>query len=61
MFVILGVLVVVGAIYTAVQVYEAREQDRRTDGYYCTFEGVGPLDRAPQTGERCIDVKEQGW
>lgn len=40
---------------------EARAQDRIVDRYYCTMSNVGPLDRAPQTGERCIDVIEEGY
>jgi len=40
---------------------EQRENDRRVDRYYCTMSNVGPLDRAPQTGERCIDVIEKGY
>jgi len=52
----LGALVVLGVLALVAQVAQQREDDRRTDGYYCTMSGVGPLDRGPNTGELCADL-----
>ncbi|KRC37528.1 hypothetical protein [Oerskovia sp. Root22] len=48
--------VVILAIFVVVRVNDARAQDRRTDEYWCTLSGASPLDRAPNTGELCIDL-----
>lgn len=60
----LVVVLVIAAVIAAVAfraVAEQRAEDRQVDGYYCTLGGIGPLDRAPNTGERCIDVIEKGY
>lgn len=46
----------VAAVVVFVQVRAAKADAERVDGYYCTLEGVGPLDKAPETGKRCIDL-----
>lgn len=51
---VVGALIVGG--FVANKISEQRAADRRSDGYYCTLAGVGPYDRAPRTGELCIDL-----
>lgn len=54
--VLLGAVVVAVGIWAVSAAVEAREADQRSDEYYCTMEGISPLDRAPATGERCVDL-----
>lgn len=52
-----AVLVVVVAVTVVfVQMRAARADAERTDTYYCTLEGVGPYDKAPETGMRCWEL-----
>lgn len=49
-------LVAAGAWGLAAHANQQRESDQRSDEYYCTLSDVGPLDRAPKTGELCADL-----
>jgi hypothetical protein len=51
------VAVVVAVVVVWVQISQARERDRLTDEFYCTLSGVGPLDRGPNTGELCVNLR----
>jgi len=52
-----AVLVAVIAITVVlVQMRAARADAERTDTYYCTLAGVGPYDKAPETGMRCWEL-----
>lgn len=53
-----AMLAVVLVAFVISNVVEQRARDRGTDRFYCTLSGVGPLDRAPNTGERCIDLQD---
>lgn len=44
------------AIYLFVQNQSRAADDRQSDVYYCTLEGIGPFDRAPNSGELCADL-----
>ena len=44
------------AVFAVVQVRAQAAHERGVDEYYCVQEGVGPFDRAPNSGERCIDL-----
>lgn len=49
--------IVVAVVWALVaQAGQQRESDRRTDQLYCTMSGIGPADRAPNTGELCGDL-----
>lgn len=51
-------LVVVGliAVFVVTRLQASAASERRSDEYYCTLDGIGPMDRAPNTNERCIDL-----
>jgi hypothetical protein len=50
------VALVIAAILIGSKVQERNAQDRTADEFYCTLSGVGPFDRAPNTGKLCIDL-----
>lgn len=50
--------VVIGVLVFA-RISANREEAEQIDGYYCTLSGVGPLDRAPETGKLCADILSQ--
>lgn len=54
--IVVAFLVAVGAWMLISQAAQERASDRRTDEYYCAQAGIGPLDRAPETGELCADL-----
>jgi hypothetical protein len=56
--IIWGVVLVAVIALTVVfvQMRAARADAERTDAYYCTLEGVGPYDKAPETGMRCWEL-----
>ena len=35
---------------------EAQRRDLMVDELYCTLSGIGPFDRAPETGRYCADL-----
>lgn len=39
------------------QMARAAEHDRTVDEFYCTMSNVGPLDRAPNSGKSCLDIR----
>lgn len=51
-----AVLVALVAVFVVVRVQDVRAQDRQTDVYYCTMDGVGLFDRGPNTGKLCADL-----
>lgn len=53
-------LVVIGVIALVMWQNDRREAAERTDQYYCTLSGVGPTDRAPETGRSCADLMLNG-
>lgn len=44
------------AVFAVVQIRAQNAHERGVDEYYCVQEGVGPFDRAPNSGELCIDL-----
>lgn len=54
--VVLAALVVLAVGGLITRAGQQREDDRRSDTYYCTLTGVGPYDRGPATGELCVDL-----
>lgn len=56
--IVVAFLVVAGAWMLIAQAAQERASDRRSDEYYCTMSGIGPLDRAPATGELCADLRD---
>lgn len=54
--VVLAALAVFAVWGLIAQSGQQREDDRRSDTYYCTLSGVGPYDRGPATGELCVDL-----
>jgi len=46
----------IAAVVVFVQVRAAQADAERVDGYYCALEGVGPFDRAPETGKLCAEL-----
>jgi hypothetical protein len=54
--IVVAFLVIAGAWALLSQVGGQRQDDRRTDEYYCTLSGIDPYDRGLETGELCIDL-----
>lgn len=52
----IALAVVAALVVVFIQVRAARADAERVDGYYCTLEGVGPFDKAPETGKRCWEL-----
>lgn len=52
----IAIAVLIAAVVVFVQVRAAQADAERVDGYYCTLEGVGPFDRAPETGKLCAEL-----
>lgn len=53
---VLAVIAVTVVIGFALDAKAQREQDARSDVYYCTLSGVGLFDRGPNTGRTCLDL-----
>ncbi len=51
-----AIALVAVAVFVVVQVRAQNAHDQRVDEYYCAQEGIGAFDRAPNSGERCIDL-----
>lgn len=52
------VAAVVIAVFVVWQQIQAKaDRDRTTDEFYCTMSGVGPFDRAPNSGKSCLDIR----
>ncbi len=46
------------AVFVVWQQMQAKaEHDRTVDEFYCTMSGVGPFDRAPNSGKSCLDIR----
>lgn len=54
--IVMAFLVVAGAWTLISKAAQERASDWRTDEYFCTMTGIGPLDRGPETGELCADL-----
>lgn len=44
------------AVFAVVQVRAQAAHERGVDEYYCVQDGVGPFDRAPNSGELCVNL-----
>lgn len=56
LWVLLAAVVLVAVVVIVGRVQAQNAQDTRTDEFYCTLAGIGPMDRGPKTGRLCADL-----